>query len=296
MNFEMMTIGFLLFTVVAGACDGDDVDICSTVCESNNGQCNQCYDTPLNLTSAGYAGLTCGVYETFIPRLYPNFAGFCECFTVTNGDDESYDMLLGCGSACGPNSTSSSNSSSDSGACDGDDVDFCQTKCQSNNGQCEQCNDDAPYNLEKMGYGEYAGLECCVYERMAPMIFPSFTGFCECYTLDQDGDKYDMLVGCGSKCGNGSSSGSDSGCAVTSPPTRAPVNSPPTRAPVNSPPTWAPSIDPNSVPVSDTDNTLLIIIGIVVGAVAVVAIVIAITMCKRGDAKKEKVEMTSATI
>jgi len=188
-------------------CDGDQ-DLCQTTCLSTNGECENCFDLPVDMAEYGLGSFNCDEYEPLFPTFFPGveFPGYCSCFTF----NETYDLKIGCQSACGSDSSdntgiedgSSDNTGieDDGGSpCDGDQ-DLCQTTCLSTNGKCENCF-DLPVDMAEYDLG---GLDCDEYAGLFPTFFPGFEfpGYCSCFTFNETND---LKIGCHSACGSGSS-------------------------------------------------------------------------------------------
>jgi len=100
-------------------CDGDQ-DLCQTVCFSTDGQCNECYDIPLDMATYDAGGLDCDTYESLIPTYITGvyFPGFCECFNYQHFFSTMTDTMIGCPSSCvsgSSNNTGMSGSSDNTG-------------------------------------------------------------------------------------------------------------------------------------------------------------------------------------
>jgi len=92
----------------------DDDDICLSVCSSSSGQCEGCFESRVDTSSMPTA--TCDQLATsVIPKYYPQFTGYCDCFTYINDGftyiqyveaNITYDAMLRCNtSACETNDT-----------------------------------------------------------------------------------------------------------------------------------------------------------------------------------------------
>jgi len=142
-------------------------------------------------------------------------------------------------------------------ACASDDVDLCVTACRSTSGVC---GGDCLYQGQDMSAFFPGEVDCNYLLIAVPAFRPqySFTEWCECFTVNDVNNTYDMMMNCGrSACSDGGSSdNSDGGSSDNS--------------------------DGGSSDNSDggSSNTGMII-GIVVGAVVLVIVIVAVVICKR---------------
>jgi len=194
-----------------GSCSGGIVGECTDMCAEAGANCDQ---------------LSCDLMQVALEAL--GMPGWGTCYTST------YDLRSTC-----------EDDGDDPTGCDGDN-DLCQTTCTSTNGRCENCF-DLPIDMDEYNLG---GLDCDEYESVFPSFYPDleFPGFCKCFTMN---GAMDIMIGCPSACGSGSS-GSGSG-----------------------------SSDSGS---GSSDNTGMII-GIVAGVVVLIVVVIAVIICMKGRKK-----------
>lgn len=186
--------------------------------------------------------LTCNSFAIGMIQAGTGMTNWDECYLL---DGDGYDVISTC--------------EDDGEAACGDDIEMCATACvTSTNGQCSGICYDTPVDLS--AYQDY-NLDCNGYAAYLPVSYPDFTAYCECFTVDNGIQTYDMMLNCGSgSCISESASEDES----------------------TSEPTSEPTSDDNSESSgsgSSGDNSL--IIGIAVGAaVLVVAIIIAIICIK----------------
>jgi len=208
-----------------GSCSGSPIsEVCIDLCAVEQFNCDQ---------------LSCDLLLIGMEEQELGFVNWGTCYTP---------FYLG----AGPLDTISTCEDDGRSPCDGGDQDLCMTTCFSANGNCENCYDIPVDMSEQNPQHDLGGLDCDTYAGLFPSFFPGeeFPGYCSCFTLNES----DVMFGCPSACGSGSSDNTGSGSSENTG-----------------------SGSSNNTGSGSSDNTVMII-GIVVGVVVLIVIVVAVSI------------------
>jgi len=180
MILEVMSLGFLfLGTVQSAVISAEYCPLMSSDFTCSGAVFGECTDL---CADNDCDSSTCD--QLAIQMAMIGMTNWGECYSVMG-----YDQLSSC-------------EDDGSGGCDGD-VKMCATVSPTtSSGECGGVSFDTPVDLSAFG-----DLACDDYLPTIPFLFPGFTGYCECFTVNAT---YDMMLNCGS----GSCSDTDTGSST----------------------------------------------------------------------------------